>query len=76
MSLGIDFLNWRTDQADNFGVRVFGLIARADPVNRRRIERGFRAHVALYEWWLGKSPEPSEDEIMKKADQFEEVFSL
>lgn len=76
MSLGLDFIDWKTDHADNFGVKVFELIAQADPVNRRRIERGFRAHVALYEWWMESSPEPTEDAILKKADQLEEVFSL
>ena len=41
---------WRQG-ADSFHCRLFSLIAKADKLNRGRLEMGYPLHVAVYNIW-------------------------
>lgn len=53
MSMRIDLENsWNRvplSQASNFGRMLFDLIAKADPINRQRLNMGFPKQVAAWE---------------------------
>jgi hypothetical protein len=43
---------WQYDyDPSRFSCKLFDLIAKADPMNRERIRRGFPAHVLAYDLW-------------------------
>lgn len=70
MSLAHDFLNvfYGENDATNFSVLLFRLIAKADIYNLRRIEKGFPEHVLIYQWWINTPVPPSPKEVENEID--------
>lgn len=52
--MALDFWRYKNDRtgtATNFRVLLFGLIDKADPLNRLRIRAGFPKEASLFELW-------------------------
>lgn len=73
MSLFVDFMNSMNSSAgaDNFGVKLFELVWKADRLNTLKLEVVYPAHVELLRWWRGQPQEPSPKEIEEKANELE-----
>lgn len=77
--ISIDFYHWYTNggpspKADNFGVWVFALIAKADMVNRARIEDIFPVHVKVWKLMM-ENPSmefPAQFTFQFVADKFKQ----
>lgn len=56
---------WRFHRSECFSDRLFDLMAKADPVNLRRLECGFPLEVHVFREWLNNSDEWLSEKIKK-----------